>query len=121
VGGGPVTALGLAVLIAGVAVAPMLDGAPVVLLAAALLGAALAAVQNGLFAYSLSAVRVGRAGLGMGLLLGGSGLALGLFNVLLAVRRPPATTSLLVAGGLYALTLLLLQGVLAGTRSVARA
>ena len=121
VGGGPVTALGLAVLVAGVAVAPMLDGAPVVLLAAALLGAALAAVQNGLFAYSLSAVRVGRAGLGMGLLLGGSGLALGLFNVLLAVRRPPATTSLLVAGGLYALTLLLLQGVRAGTRSVARA
>jgi hypothetical protein len=121
VGGGPVTALGLAVLIAGVAVTPVLQGAGAVLLAAALLGAALAAIQNGLFAYSLSAVPVGRAGLGMGLLLGGSGLALGLFNVLFAVRRPAAATSLLVAGGLYALTLLLLQGIRAGTRSVAGA
>jgi hypothetical protein len=121
VGGGPVTAIGLAVLVAGVAVTPLLEGARPVLLAASLLGAALAAVQNGLFAYSLSAVRIGRAGLGMGLLLGGSGLGLGLFNVLFAVRRPAAATSLLVAAGLYALTLLLLQGVRAGTRSVARA
>src|SRR5215472_3448029 len=121
VGGGPVTAIGLAVLIAGVAVTPVLEGARAVLLAAALLGAALAAVQNGLFSYSLSAVRVGRAGLGMGLLLGGSGLALGLFNVLFAVRKPAAATSLMVAGGLYALTLLLLRGVRAGTRGVARA
>jgi len=55
------------------------------------------------------------------LLLGGSGLALGLFNVLFAVRKPAAATSLMVAGGLYALTLLLLRGVRAGTRGVARA
>jgi hypothetical protein len=120
-GGGPVTAVGLAALIVGVAVTPMLDRAGAVLLCAALLGAALAAVQNGLFAYSLSAVRIGRAGLGMGLLLGGSGLALGLFNLLLAVRRPAPATSLLAAAGFYALTLLLLPGVRAGARAVARA
>ncbi|HZX41946.1 MAG TPA: hypothetical protein VFE93_08925, partial [Myxococcaceae bacterium] len=77
-------------------------------LVAALLGGAMAALQNGLFAWSLVAVRTERAGLGMGLLLGAGGLALGLFNVLLAVRRPAPGASLLAAAGLYALTLVLL-------------
>jgi hypothetical protein len=71
---------------------------------AAVLGGALAAVQNGLFAWSLCAVRTDRGGLGMGLLLGGGGLALGVFNVLLAVRKPDPGTSLLAAAGLYAIT-----------------
>lgn len=116
VGGGPVTAGGLGVLILG-ATAPLVLAGPVpVLVCTALLGAALAAVQNGLLACSLSAVRVERAGLGMGLLLGGGGLALGLFNLLLAVRRPAPATSLLAAAGLYALTLGLLRGVRPGAR-----
>ena len=116
VGGGPVTAGGLLVLVAGAALALLAEGAGPVLACAAVLGAALAAVQNGLFACSVSAVRGERAGLGMGLLLGGGGLALGLFNLLLAVRRPAPSTSLLAAAGLYALTLLLLQPVRASLR-----
>ena len=121
VGGGPVTAGGLGVLVLGAAAPLVLAGSVPVLLCAALLGAALAAVQNGLLAYSLSAVRVERAGLGMGLLLGGGGLALGLFNLLLAVRRPAPATSLLAAAGLYALTLVLLRGVRRGVRAAERA
>jgi hypothetical protein len=108
-----VTAGGLAVLILGAAAPLFLSGAAPVLLCVALLGAALAAMQNGLFATSLSAVRL-RGGLGMGLLLGGGGLALGLFNLVLAVRRPVPGTALLAAAGLYALTLALLQGVRSG-------
>ena len=110
-GGGPVTAGGLVVLIVGTAVAPLLDGPGPVLPCSALLGAAVAAVQSGLFATSLSAVPVDRAGLGMGLLLGGGGLALGLFNLLLAVRKLAPASALLAAAGCYALTLLLLGGI----------
>jgi len=108
IGGGPVTLAGLCLLIAGAALLPVVGGAGAVLLVAALLGGAMAALQNGLFAWSLVAVRTERAGLGMGLLLGAGGLALGLFNVLLAVRRPAPGASLLAAAGLYALTLVLL-------------
>jgi hypothetical protein len=104
VGGGPVTVTGLALLVAGSALASRVQGAGPVLLVAAVLGGALAAVQNGLFAWSLCAVRTDRGGLGMGLLLGGGGLALGVFNVLLAVRKPDPGTSLLAAAGLYAIT-----------------
>lgn len=50
-------------------------------------------------------------GLGMGLLLGAGGLALGLFNLLLAVRKPTPGASLLAAAGLYALTGVLLAGL----------
>jgi len=103
-GGGPVTVTGLLLLVGGSALASQVQGASAVLLVAALLGAALAAVQNGLVAWSLCAIRAERGGLGMGLLLGGGGLALGLFNLLLAVRKPAAETSLLGAAGLYALT-----------------
>jgi len=95
---------GLLLLVGGSALASQVQGASAVLLVAALLGAALAAVQNGLVAWSLCAIRAERGGLGMGLLLGGGGLALGLFNLLLAVRKPAAETSLLGAAGLYALT-----------------
>ncbi|HVP60919.1 MAG TPA: hypothetical protein VMT11_10195 [Myxococcaceae bacterium] len=108
VGGGPVTVGGLVLLVAFTALLPVAGGGVPVLAVAALLGAALAAVQNGLFAWSLVAVRGERAGLGLGLLLGGGGLALGLVNALFAVRRPAPATSLLAAAGLYALTLLLL-------------
>ncbi len=68
-------------------------------------------MQNGLFATSLTAVQGERPGLGMGLLLGGGGLALSLFNTMLAVRKPAPATSLLAAAVLYALTLLLLRGL----------
>ena len=87
------------------------DGATAVLLVSVLLGAALAAVQNGLLAWSLCAVRAERSGLGLGLLLGGGGLALGAFNLLLSVRTPAPGSSLLAAAGLYALTLLLLAAL----------
>ena len=111
VGGGPVTVAGLCLLVAGAALVPLLDGAAAVLLVAAVLGAALAAVQNGLFAWSLVAVQTERAGLGVGLFLGAGGLAVGLFNVLLAVRRPAPGPSLLAAAGFYALTLALLPAL----------
>jgi len=104
VGGGPVTVAGLLLLVGGTALASQVQGAGAVLLGAALLGAALAAVQNGLLAWSLCSIRTERGGLGLGLLLGGGGLALGVFNLLLAVRKPAAETSLLAAAGLYALT-----------------
>lgn len=120
-GAGPVTAGGLAVLTLGAAVPLLVERAFPVLACAALLGGALAGVQNGLFAHSLLAVPLERAGLGMGLLLGGGGLALGLFNLLLAVQKPPPSTSLLAAGGLYALTLALLRGVRSRTRAPLRA
>jgi hypothetical protein len=107
-GGGPVTVTGLALLVAGSALAARAEGATTVLAVAAVLGAALAAVQNGLFAWSLCAIRTDRAGLGLGLLLGGGGLALGVFNLALAVRRPDPGTALLAAAGLYALTGVLL-------------
>lgn len=116
-GGGAVTAGGLSVLVPGAALALVVDGARSVLTLAGLLGAGLAALQNGLFAWSLSAVRVERAGLGMGLLLGGGGLALGLFNLLLAVRRPAPATSLLAAAALYALTAVLLGSARGGLRA----
>jgi hypothetical protein len=111
IGGGPVTAGGLALLVVGAALAPQLDGAGAVLACAALLGAAVAAAQTGLFATSLSAVPATRAGLGMGLLLGGGGLALSVFNAVLAVRKPAPSSSLLAAAGCYALSLLLLGGI----------
>src|SRR5215468_3657078 len=111
VGGGPVTVTGLALLVAGSALATRIEGAGAVLLVAAVLGAGLAAVQNGLFAWSLCAIRTEHAGLGLGLLLGGGGLALGVFNLLLAVRKPAPETSLLAAAGLYALTGALLAGL----------
>ena len=117
VGGGPVTVTGLALLVAGSALASRVEGAGAVLVVAAILGAALAAVQNGLFAWSLCAIRTDRGGLGMGLLLGGGGLALGVFNVLLAVRKPDAGTSLLAAAGLYALTGALLAALHRRTRA----
>ena len=85
----------------------------------ALLGAALAAAQNGLIAWSLCAVRTERSGLGLGLLLGGGGLALGAFNLVLSVRKLAPEVSLLAAAGLYALTLLLL-GVLRRTAQAHR-
>jgi len=85
---------------------------------AAVLGAAAAAVQNGLFAKSLTAVRGERPGLGMGLLLGGGGLALSLFNAMLAVRKPAPAASLLAAAVLYALTLLLFRGLQGGRQAV---
>src|SRR5678816_652295 len=66
VGGGPVTVTGLAGLMLGATAFSHLEGAAAVLLAAALMGAGLAAVQNGLFAWSLCAVRTERSGLGMG-------------------------------------------------------
>jgi len=108
-GGRAVTAAGLGTLAVGAAAALLLGGGTPVLIWAAVLGAALAALQNGLFAFSLSAVRL-RSGLGMGLLLGGGGAALGLFNALVAVRRPVPGSSLLAAAALYALTLVLLLG-----------
>ncbi|HUM13543.1 MAG TPA: MFS transporter [Myxococcaceae bacterium] len=111
IGGGPVTIAGLCLLVGGAALLPLVQGAAAVLSVAAVLGAGLAAVQNGLFAWSLVAVRTERAGLGMGLLLGAGGLALGLFNLLLAVRRPAPGASLLAAAGLYALTGVLLAGL----------
>ena len=104
VGGGPVTVTGLALLVAGSALASRAESAGAVFLVAAVLGAALAAVQNGLFAWSLCAIRTEHAGLGLGLLVGGGGLALGVFNLLLAVRKPGPETSLLAAAGLYAVT-----------------
>jgi hypothetical protein len=110
-GGGRVAAAGLGALVLGTSVPLVVTGAAPVLACAALLGAALAAVQNGLFASSLTAVRGERPGLGMGLLLGGGGLALGLFNAVLAVRRPAPATSLLAAAGLYALNLVLFLGL----------
>ena len=116
-GGGVITAGGLSVLVPGAALALVVDGARPILILAGLLGAGLAALQNGLFAWSLSAVRVERAGLGMGLLLGGGGLALGLFNLLLAVRKPAPATSLLAAAALYALTAVLLGSALGGLRA----
>lgn len=111
VGGGPVTLAGLAVLVAGSVLASRVQGASAVLLVAALLGAALAAVQNGLFSWSLCAIRTEHGGLGMGLLLGGGGLALAVFNALLAVRKPAPDTSLLAAAGLYAVTVALLAAL----------
>jgi hypothetical protein len=111
IGGGPVTVAGLCLLVAGAPLLLVVDGAAAVLLVVAVQGAALAALQNGLFAWSLVAVRAERAGLGMGLLLGAGGLALGLFNFLLAVRKPAPGTSLLAAAGLYALTLVLLAAL----------
>jgi hypothetical protein len=108
IGGGPVTLTGLAVLVLGALAFSRLEAAGAVLVAAALLGAALAALQNGLFAWSLCAVRPERSGLGMGLLFGGGGFALGGFNLLLAVRKLAPGTSLLAAAGLYAATLVLL-------------
>jgi hypothetical protein len=111
VGGGPVTVGGLALLVVGSVGVFWVDGAAAVLLVSALLGAALAAVQNGLLAWSLCAVRTERSGLGLGLLLGGGGLALGAFNLLLSVRKPAPGSSLLAAAGLYALTLLLLAAL----------
>jgi len=116
IGGGPVTLTGLAGLMVGAIAFFRLEAAGAVLLAAALLGAALAAVQNGLFAWSLCAVRADRSGLGMGLLFGGGGLALGVFNLLLAVRKPASGTSLLAAAGLYAVTLVLLGALRRTTR-----
>lgn len=117
-GGGRVAASGLAVLVLGAALPLALAGAAPVLACAAVLGAAAAAVQNGLFATSLTAVRGERPGLGMGLLLGGGGLALSLFNTVLAVRKPAPATSLLAAAVLYALTLLLLRGLQGSRRAV---
>ncbi len=114
VGGGPVTMAGLGLLVVGSVLFPRVDGATPVLLASALLGAGLAAAQNGLIAWSLCAVRTERSGLGLGLLLGGGGVALGAFNLVLSVRKPAPEASLLAAAGLYALTLLLL-GVLRRT------
>jgi len=114
VGGGPVTMAGLVLLVVGSVLAPRIDGATLVLVVSALLGAALAAAQNGLIAWSLCAVRTERSGLGLGLLLGGGGVALGAFNLVLSVRKPAPEVSLLAAAGLYALTLLLL-GVLRRT------
>ena len=110
-GGGPVTLTGLALLVAGSVLASRVEGGAAMLLVAALLGAALAAVQNGLFCWSLCAIRTEHGGLGMGLLLGGGGIALGLFNVLLAVRKPAPETSLLAAAGLYAITVGLLAAL----------
>jgi hypothetical protein len=117
VGGGPVTVTGLLLLVGGAALVPAAEGATAVLLLAALLGAALAALQNGLLAWSLCAVRTERAGLGLGLLLGGGGFGLALFNVVLSVRKPDPTRALLAAAGLYALTL----GLLALLRRTVRA
>jgi hypothetical protein len=116
IGGGPVTLTGLAVLIVGALAFARLEAAGAVLVAAGLLGAALAALQNGLFAWSLCAVSTERSGLGMGLLFGGGGLALGSFNLLVAVRKPAPGTSLLAAAGLYAVTLLLLGALRQTTR-----
>ncbi|HET9035751.1 MAG TPA: hypothetical protein VFN45_06085 [Myxococcaceae bacterium] len=116
IGGGPVTVTGLAVLIVGALAFARLEAAGAVLVAAGLLGAALAALQNGLFAWSLCAVSTERSGLGMGLLFGGGGLALGSFNLLVAVRKPAPGTSLLAAAGLYAVTLLLLGALRQTTR-----
>ena len=116
IGGGPVTVAGLGLLVAGAALVPFAGGAVPVLLLAAVLGASLAALQNGLFAWSLSAVRTERAGLGMGVLLGGGGVALGLFNLLLSVRKLDPGASLLASAGLYALTL----GLLAALRWTVR-
>jgi len=110
-GGGPVTITGLAGLTLGAVAFSHLEQAAAVLATAALLGAALAAVQNGLVAWSLCAVRPQRSGLGMGLLFGGGGLALSVFNLTLAVRKPAPGTSLLAAAGLYALTLVALGGL----------
>ncbi len=117
IGGGPVTIAGACLLVAGAPLLLHVEGAAAVLLVAAALGAALAALQNGLFAWCLVAVRAERAGLGMGLLLGAGGLALGLFNVLLAVRRPAPGPSLLAAAGLYALTLVLLAALRRAVRA----
>jgi hypothetical protein len=116
IGGGPVTLTGLAGLMLGAITFPHLEEAAAVLLTAALMGAALAAVQNGLFAWSLCAVRTERSGLGMGLLFGGGGLALASFNLLVAVRKPAPGTSLLAAAGLYAVTLALLGALRQTTR-----
>ncbi|MGZ3447083.1 MAG: hypothetical protein ACXU88_15460, partial [Myxococcaceae bacterium] len=118
-GGGRVAAGGLAVLVLGAGLPLAIAGAAPVLACAAVLGAGAAAVQNGLFATSLTAVRGERPGLGMGLLLGGGGLALSLFNAMLAVRKPAPATSLLAAAVLYALTLLLLRGLQGARRAVA--
>jgi len=117
VGGGPVTVTGLVVLVAGAALVPLADGPTAVLLLSAVLGAALAALQNGLLAWSLCAVRTERAGLGLGLLLGGGGFGLALFNLVLSVRKPDPTRALVAAAGLYALTL----GLLAVLRRTVRA
>ncbi len=117
-GGGRVATGGLAVLALGAALPLALGGAAPVLACAAALGAAAAAVQNGLFATSLTAVRGERPGLGMGLLLGGGGLALSLFNAMLAVRKPAPATSLLAAAVLYALTLLLFRGLQGARQAV---
>ena len=116
--GGRVAVGGLGALVLGAGLPLVITGAGAVLACAALLGAALAAVQNGLLASSLTAVRGERPGLGLGLLLGGGGLALGLFNAGLAVRRPAPATSLLTAAGLYAVTLVLFLGLRRARRSV---
>jgi len=111
VGGGPVTVGGLAVLVVGSALVTRVDGAGAVLVVAGLLGAGLAAAQNGLVAWSLCAVRTERSGLGLGLLLGGGGVALGAFNLVLSVRKPAPESSVLAAALLYGLTLLLLAAL----------
>ena len=111
IGGGPVTVSGLCGLIAGALAFSRIESAAGVLVLAALLGSALAALQNGLLAWSLCAVRTERSGLGMGLLLGGGGLALGVLNLVSAVRKPAPGTSLLAAAGLYVLTGLLLAAI----------
>jgi hypothetical protein len=108
---------GLLLLVAGAVLVPLAGGATAVLLLAALLGAALAALQNGLLAWSLCAVRTERAGLGLGVLLGGGGFGLAAFNLFLSVRKPDPTSALLAAAGLYALTL----GLLAVLRHTVRA
>lgn len=113
-----VATAGLVVLALGAALPLALGGAAPMLACAAVLGAAAAAVQNGLFATSLTAVPGERPGLGMGLLLGGGGLALSLFNAMLAVRKPAPATSLLAAAVLYALTLLLFRGLPGGRQAV---
>ncbi len=118
-GGARVAAGGLAGLVLGACLPLAIAGAAPVLGCAAVLGAGAAAVQNGLFATSLTAVRGERPGLGMGLLLGGGGLALSLFNAMLAVRKPAPATSLLAAAVLYALSLLLLRGLQGARRAVA--
>lgn len=109
-GGGAVTRVGLLVVGATALATLPLAARGWALALAVLAGLGVAAVQDGLLALSLTAARPERAGLGVGMLLGGGGAALAAFNIALSIRRPTPQGALLASALLYLLTLGLLLG-----------
>ena len=109
-GGGAVTRVGLLVVGATALATLPLAARGWALPLAVLAGLGVAAVQSGLLALSLTAARPERAGLGVGMLLGGGGAALAAFNIALSVRRPNPQGALL-ASALLLLTLVLARPV----------